>query len=66
MFMDTKCTLSINASMLAKGLDRLNISVDIRELMQELDREVYDGNVSVRQFIKGKITSIVFTVDISS
>ena len=64
--MDTKCTLSINASMLAKGLDRLNISVDIRELMQELDREVYDGNVSVRQFIKGKITSIVFTVDISS
>ena len=64
--MDTKCTLSINASMLAKGLDRLNISVDIRELMQELDREVYDGNVSVRQFIKGKITSIVFTLDISS
>jgi hypothetical protein len=52
--------------MLAKGLDRLNISVDIRELMQELDREVYDGNVSVRQFIKGKITSIVFTLDISS
>lgn len=53
MFMDTKCSLSIHPPVLSKGLERLGISVNVKELVQELDKDVYDGNISVREFIKG-------------
>ena len=51
--MDTKGSLSVHPSILAKGLERLGIDVNTRELVQELDKDVYDGNISVREFIKG-------------
>jgi hypothetical protein len=54
MFMDTKCSLSIHPSVLSKGLERLGISVNVKDLVQELDKDVYDGNISVREFIKGE------------
>ena len=55
MFMDTKSSLSLHPSILAKGLERLGINVNTKELVQELDKDVYDGNISFREFIRGKI-----------
>jgi hypothetical protein len=52
-FVDLKRKLEVHPSSLIKGLERLGISVDSRKLVQELDKDVYDGNVSVREFIKG-------------
>ena len=52
-FVDLKRKHEVHPSTLIKGLERLGISVDSRKLVQELDKDVYDGNVSVREFIKG-------------
>lgn len=53
MFIDLKRSLEVHPSLLVKGLERLGIIVDTRELVHELDKDVYDGNISVREFIKG-------------
>jgi len=58
MFMDTKRSLSIGPSALAKGLERLDINVNLKELVQELDKDFYDGQISVREFIKGELPSV--------
>jgi len=65
IFMDTKRSPSIHPSLLAKGLERLGISVNTKELVQELDKDVDDGNISVREFIKGKWSfSAAFLLDL--
>ena len=58
MFMDTKGSLSIHPSILARGLERLGIDVDTKELVHELDKDVYDGNISLREFIKGRFVRL--------
>lgn len=60
VFIDTKRSLSLHPSSLAKGLERLGVNVNLRELIQELDKDVYDGNISVREFIKGTCFRFTF------
>ncbi len=58
VFMDTNRSLSIGPSALAKGLERLDIKVNLKELVLELDKDFYDGQISVREFIKGELLSV--------